>query len=353
LIACALLGLLIPIVASSDQRTSYVSSVRILVTAASSSKSDASSAADEVAAIATTQPQVASALFYAHADRDPSTFVHNVSAEAVGSSGIVNLDVEDTDPIVAAAVANSLAAAVVDVMNKAGIAENPLPYVIEGATPSSARAVPPTRIQDLVLGVLFGLVVGIVAAAVLEALRPTVVGNDALAAASGAPVLGTLPGMGESEWRDLSSLGWRLWVQASRNGLSTMYLTSVGESLDLEALAAALEAAPESPQDPETRSGATRSAQPALRIRALDPTDVRSFNAGKKAGLVIVAPTVVKRAALEPVRDVLALTGWPALGMITYQGRRSPRSFERLVGKDRAIRPWPNMSSDVSWPPST
>ncbi|MDP9330334.1 MAG: hypothetical protein M3P11_06845 [Actinomycetota bacterium] len=347
------MGLLIPIVAASDQTTSYVSSVRILVSAASSSKSDASSAADEVAAIATTQPQVASALVYAHADRVPSEFVHNVSTEAVGSSGIVNLNVEDTDPIVAAAVANSLAAAVVDVMNNAGIAESPLPYVIEGATPSSARAVPPTRIQDLVLGVLFGLVVGIVAAAVLEALHPTVVGNDGLAAASGAPVLGTLPGMRESEWRDLSSLGWRLWVQASRNRLSTIYLTSVGESLDLDALAAALKPAPESPQDRAARSGATKSAQPALRVRALDPTDVRSFNAGEKAGLVIVAPSVVKRADLDPVRDMLALTGWPALGMITYQGSRSPRSFGWLVGKARASRPWHNVSSDVSWPPST
>src|SRR5712691_5559154 len=137
LIVCALLGLLIPIVASKGQKTTYVSSVRILVTGTSSSKSSASSAADEVTAIATTQTEVASALFYAHANRDSSTFVHHVSATAVGSSGIVNLSVEDTDRNVATNVANSLASSVVEVLNRAGIVSNPLPYVIESATPSN------------------------------------------------------------------------------------------------------------------------------------------------------------------------------------------------------------------------
>jgi capsular polysaccharide biosynthesis protein len=348
-----LLGLLIPIAASSDQKTTYVSSVRILVAGATSSKSDATSAADEVAAIATTQQQVASALYYARAHRDPSTFVNNVSTEAVGTSGIVNLDVEDTDPIVAAAVAHSLAASVVDVINKAGIASYPLPYVIQDASPSSARAIPPRKIQDLVLGLLFGLVVGIAAAALLEALHPTVIGKDALAAASGAPVLGTLPGARAPDWQDLSALGWRLWVQASRNGLSTMRLTSVGPSFDLRALAAALDTTPEPSSDLAPRSGAPKPARSGLQVRVLDPTDVRSFNANEKVGLVIIAPTVIKRADIESARDVLALTRWPALGVISYQRRRSPRSFDRLLGKVKAMRPWPNMSSDVSWPPST
>jgi hypothetical protein len=37
------------------------------------------------------------------------------------------------------------------------------------------------------------------------------------------------------------------------------------------------------------------------------------------SGIVLVAPSTVKKSDLAPVTDLIGITGWPLLGVITYQ----------------------------------
>jgi hypothetical protein len=45
-------------------------------------------------------------------------------------------------------------------------------------------------------------------------------------------------------------------------------------------------------------------------------------NGDSRVGLVLVTPTVVKLAELDPVKDFLTISGWPLLGVIVYQAQR-------------------------------
>ena len=52
------------------------------------------------------------------------------------------------------------------------------------------------------------------------------------------------------------------------------------------------------------------------------------MDADYRAGLVLVAPTVLPKSELDVVGDVLSITGWPLLGVIAYRStppRRSKR----------------------------
>ena len=56
---------------------------------------------------------------------------------------------------------------------------------------------------------------------------------------------------------------------------------------------------------------------------------------GGRIGLVLVAPTVLKLADLDPVKDFLTISGWPLLGVIVYQ---SPRRKALIPGAQRSTR---------------
>ena len=56
---------------------------------------------------------------------------------------------------------------------------------------------------------------------------------------------------------------------------------------------------------------------------------------GGRIGLVLVAPTVLRLADLDPVKDFLTISGWPLLGVIVYQ---SPRRKTLVPGSQRTTR---------------
>ncbi|TMD05670.1 MAG: hypothetical protein E6J01_09475 [Chloroflexi bacterium] len=68
----------------------------------------------------------------------------------------------------------------------------PKPTVIDPATPPVGPD-PTQRLTYVALGLLLGLTAGVGIAALLETVRPTVIGQRALGTALGAPVLGELP----------------------------------------------------------------------------------------------------------------------------------------------------------------
>src|SRR6266568_2349896 len=117
------LGLLLPIAASHSRGTTYLASVRILMPT-SAIQIGGTSAADTVAAIATSRTGVAAALRQAGVSRNPDTFgASDIAVQPVGSSGILDLSVTDKDPQVAVAVANSLTTHVLEVVNRASLAQ--------------------------------------------------------------------------------------------------------------------------------------------------------------------------------------------------------------------------------------
>jgi len=338
LIACAALGLVIPWAASQGRSPSYVANMRVLITGGTAvDQSKATSLADTVAAIATSRSQLGSALRDVGAHDDPGTFKRNIAVQPVGSSGIVDLSVTDADPVAAAAIANALTSRVVELLREARIASNPL--IIDSASPGSVQRISSTRNQDLAFGAVLGLVVGLVAAALAEAVSPTIVGKDAIGTEFGAPVLGTLPSIKRVPApRELSWLRWQLDTQAQRIGVATAELTAVGRSVDLGPLARALADAkrasrPSSRRRRRAGVGARATAEVAttapppeagpgnrsvLAITILDPKDPSSVASNGSAGVVIVAPASLKRADIDPVNDLLAVTGWPLLGVVAY-----------------------------------
>jgi capsular polysaccharide biosynthesis protein len=340
--------MLVPYLLSRQQQPTYEATMRILV----SSGTDAVTA-DTVAAIATSRTTLAGALNDVSADRNPSTFAASVSVRSVGTSGTVDLSVTDEDPVVAAATANALTTRVIQVLRASGLAKFPLPSVIESASPGTAVAVSHTRVQDIAFGGLLGLVIGIVAAALLEALSPTVIGRKAIAAEIRAPVLGVLPNMkGKPTSRELPWLRWQLEAQATRSDVTTVELTSAGPSLDLMPLSLALHEAAVTPRSQRAKSRAAAGAggarvnggsasdgaealisrpAPGLQIRVLDRTDELSFHSNGSAGVVVVTPTVVKRADMDSAKELLGLTGWPAVGVIVYRRSRIVRSLDRVA----------------------
>jgi capsular polysaccharide biosynthesis protein len=355
LLICVGIGMLVPYLLSRQQEPTYEATMRILVSAGT----DASVTADTVAAVATSRTQLQGALHDVRADRDPVAFAHAVSVRSVGTSGTVDLSVIDEDPVVAAAAANALTTRVIHVLRASGLAKFPLPSVIESASPGNAVAVSHTRVQDIAFGGLLGLVIGIVAAALLEALSPTVIGRKAIAAELRAPVLGVLPNMkGKPTSRELPWLRWQLEAQATRSDVATVELTTAGPSLDLVPLSVALHEAAVTSRSQRVKSrsgGGTRvnggaasdgpdqmvsRPAPGLKIRVLDRTDELSFHSNGSAGVVVVTPTVVKRADMDSARELLGLTGWPAVGVIVYRRSRIVRSLDRVAaGADPSGQP--------------
>jgi capsular polysaccharide biosynthesis protein len=403
LFLCTALGFLVPLAAFEGPQVLYSSSVQLL--AHSGNLGDPASAAQAVA-------QVATGVAQRRGDLHPEKWVHDVQAQVVGNSGVVVISVVDQDPEVASQVANSLAGQVrsalaevapdkpdVDRLTKqladaerdiAELEANPapgteaalaeaqalrddleiqlaqsqadleagLPSVLNTASAETARIVPSSRLQDVVFGALLGLIVGIALAALAEALNPTLVGREAIAAEVRAPVLGVLPDPSGASEQELSWLAWQLATQARRTGVTTLELTTVGRDVDLEPLFAALNQAvaepdgaplqPHSRQRTKAAVGGSSAAlldpavdpvtvargpSPSLKVRVLDRTHVAPVNENGSTGLVIVTPTVVKRADMEPATDLVSVTGWPLVGVIAYR-----RGIARLFGGLRRVK---------------
>ena len=334
------------------------------------SQTSASSIADIVAGIATDRDQLASVLQSVGADRSADAFVRGVSVRSIGSSGIVDLSVTDRDPAIATAVADALTSRVIQVMRETRAVKYPLPTLIDDA--SSSVTVPPRSIaplwkQYVILGALFGLILGIVGASLLEALRPTMVGKEAIAAELGAPVLGVLRRGFRKSSRDVSLVRWQLAAQAKRIGVGMVQLAAAGPGINLLPLSAALAAPGETPNrlvlardwrgwmvtDWRGRKGTDQAADgpssdptrrffvpgtSSLEIGVLDQTTRLSVFPNGAAGLVVVTPIAIKKAALEPTKNLLTITGWPPVGVIAYRRSRTDPLVRALANLTQATR---------------
>jgi hypothetical protein len=233
----------------------------------------------------------------------------------------------------------------------------------------------PSRIpHDLALGILLGLTLGIFAAAVIESLRPSLVGGDAIARALGAPLIGTLvcaPGRGDCiSGKRLIALAARLQLVATRARLRSVALLSVKPDVEPTDLTDRLQrmvrvlhgssgSRPPSPSrsagivapasvgasglnvlrllynidDHETAAASSGVNQSDVKdTRPTGPLDLRVLSIAdplidddvQATGFVLIVPSPIASAELKPAVDALALTGRPLLGAIVYP-RRSRR----------------------------
>jgi hypothetical protein len=183
---------------------------------------------------------------------------------------------------------------------------------------------------DLVLGALLGLALGIAIAAVLEALRPSVVGSEALSRELHVPVLGRLSGPPTaSKPIDDDRLGGHLRLAANGAGVGSIRLVSAGPEIDLHRMADWLGAAAGLPRNEVALTTAQlpidRGTGPSWGMPVVASTN----GAGTATGLVLVAPSMLSRSDLDPIVHLLAMTHWLLLGVITYErpsrfGRRRP-----------------------------
>jgi hypothetical protein len=308
-------------------------------------------------------------------NRDPVELANNdVSIRALGISGVLQLSVSDRDPKVATAVSNTLAARVIrtrvnardgqvqevledldkriDKLNRGiasaasatsdaarssrdalarqrGVLESERasllsndalrlkPSIISPAT--SPRHADSSRwLPYLVLGALLGFVLAIGSAGLIETLRPTLVGGNAVAREFDAPLLGRLRGGGGDDRlrADLQPLSSRLRLAAETAGLKNLALLAAMPDSDVEALAEQLEAN-------SAREGALADRSP-LRIRPFSLEDPAEHDPSE-TGLVLLSPDTIKKAELEDVHHLLRVMPLRVLGLITYMPLRGSR----------------------------
>lgn len=191
-------------------------------------------------------------------------------------------------------------------------AERPTPQIIDPAR-RPLELDPSRQPADIALGALLGLALAIGLAVLLESIRPTVVGEMAVARELDAPVLGVLPAPPDrSQGQVLDPLAAWLSAAAQSSGVNTVALMSTHRGDSLQHLAAALS---------ERVNGAG-----AVQIRSLEQATGENGSArktvGPAAGVVVVTPQVVRKGDLTAVRDLFRVTGGRLIGAIAYRDRR-------------------------------
>lgn len=213
-------------------------------------------------------------------------------------------------------------------------ASRPKPAIISSATPplqADSRGWPPT----IMIGLLLGLVAGLGAAALVETMRPTLVGGDVLARELDAPFLGSLAAGdgGEGGRNELATVAGRLQLVARAARIDTIELVAARGDIPLDQLAERLQSiavvlmpplAAAQGHSPSRREETAEHRDPEPRVRPF-AVGSSAWNRGGAAALVLVAPTALKRAELADLNHLFQVVGLPLLGLITYQ-RPQPES---------------------------
>jgi hypothetical protein len=396
IVACVLVGALAGLL-STWRPHEYTSSVRVMLgPQGSGTTEEATAISDGARAIVTSPGIVAQAVAGARVDRDPTMLANgSIALESIGSSGIVQLDVSDTDPATAAAIANRLANGLVErwiaasgagaddvtrelqakvdqmtadiatldariaqqnvqlagasddvtrsrvqaarevsLSERDGLVQQRLtleaeisqvlvdaantfvPRVVDPAIPPP-RADPVHRIPVAALGALLGFLLGAGVAATIETFRPTLVGDDAIADALGAPILGGLSLDGDVSFMDGERLPLQVRLAATRANARAVELVPIDWPADAPTLGVVAE------NLQRGRLGRKPPRPGPVNNLAVHPFDGDASTA--KAGdwrtsraMVAVTPSVIERSKLREIVDLQNLTAWPLIGLITF-----------------------------------
>jgi capsular polysaccharide biosynthesis protein len=368
-----------------------------VVSGAPKSASEAEGMSSRVLALATTPSLLGSALKDAGVQRDVADFAaSHITAQRLGESSIVEISVTDHDPAAAGRVVVALSAKIANFMNTADRADfnaarskldnevatatrhrDQLTGRLRGTADLNARAGLQIQIQsadqlvgqltsqratlviedatrDVVvpigttpatsavespllpqaaLALLFGLVLGLTAAAVLETFRPRVSSVRALARMLQAPVLG-------KSTEEIESLRNTMALAARRQGVDAVVLMSA-EERDAETVNQLLFALSGSAAPMSRKLKSTSSSRHGIekaeedRVFELDEAGVGPFSNVRftglssvtpqdemTAGVVVVSGGTVLLRRLDDLDDVLKAVRWPVLGIVHGPTRR-------------------------------
>lgn len=397
-----------------NDRPVYTSDVRFVLDAPDPrAASESGSIADTAKSIATSQSNVADALAAAGVQRDVEQFTtRNIELQPLGTSGVLDLQVKDTDPVAAAAIANALAAEVVKTratVNESearqlaasltdqlkaldariaqleariagfrggadpsvsaaalsglysqrtsfaqerlsiesqinqiyqSLAMRPQAGIIAAAVPAS-KPDPSRAPIDMALGGLGGLVLGIMAAALLATLRPRISGQREIERMLEAPVLGDFDALEDSSEAEVTA---RIRIAANRAGVKRVQLVPLNgsdEAINLvNVLTAKLGPGTGHASVPVPLNGngqvithRGRKPHSTIDVTPFDPSALSKNGSANETGLILVAPNVLAREDLNASADLLSLTGCTVAGVVTYV----PRSGRR-GGRGMAVR---------------
>jgi capsular polysaccharide biosynthesis protein len=241
-----------------------------------------------------------------------------------------------------------------------GAALLPQPTVISPASPP-AHADASGISADIVLGLLLGAILGVGTAALIESIRPTVVGGEALAAKFDTPLLGTLEDGPDGRPRlvDLVRIAERLRLAASAEHVRTICLLSAADGINVAGLSAELDvfarAPDEEAEDAEPVGAAARGSRGSHSLRAarapqradrgrpvvrVRPFESRSFSMtnghgnGRSrsqrndSGVVLICPPVLKQDALAAAQHLLRINPGRLLGLIEYTAGAPRRGLD-------------------------
>ena len=375
-----LLGVCIAVAMHFRDDPMYTASTRLVLgTTDPKTSSESAGISDTAWALGTAPSNVSAALAKTRVTgREPVEVAKNVSVKAVGASGVLELSVTDRNPRVATALSNAIALQVRRVRLEAGDLEQrelfadidsrvtainrrirqldarsvvtprarsaseslsqqravletqrtsalidaskqPRPLIVSPAS-EPLEPDPSGRSPDILLGAILGLVLGGGIAALLETLRPTLVGGEALARELGAPLLGTLSSRRTARSAaEAPAVAGRLRLASKAAGVRNIGLLPLRQNVDLPHLADQL-------LGPDEEGATARESSQQIR-----PFDIRSSALvnGGGTGLVVVAPDAPKKAELEDIRHILKLAPGPLLGVVTYTGGPSPQRDHR------------------------
>jgi hypothetical protein len=174
----------------------------------------------------------------------------------------------------------------------------------------------------MILGALLGLVLGLGAAGLVETMRPTLVGSETVAAEFDTPLLGTFTSNPSAA--EATSIGARVRLAADAAQLGSVALLPAQSHLDFEPLARALSSSPAVAGEPRNGSGTADSHHRPLHVVPFRP-ESPPVNNGRRSGLVLVSPTVLKKRDLTAIPHLLRATHLPLVGVITYaEPQRGP-----------------------------
>ena len=347
----------------------YTASTRLVLgTTDPKTSSESAAISDTAWALGTAPSNVGAALAKARVTgREPLEVAKEVSVKAVGASGVLELSVTDWNPRVATALANAIAhevrqarldasdleqrglladigrritainrkivrinsrsvmtpraqavneslsqqRAVLEAQRTSALldaSKQPRPLIVSPASqplrPGASGLWP-----DLLLGAILGLVLGGGLAALIETLRPTLVGGEVLARELGAPLLGTLSSRRTARSdAEAPAVAGRLRLASHAAGVRNIGLLPVRKNVDLPRLAEQLGG--------HEQQGVT-VLEPGQQIRPFDIRSSALVNGGG-TGLVVVAPDAPKKAELNEIQHLLTLTPGPLLGVVTY-----------------------------------
>ncbi|MFL5968754.1 MAG: hypothetical protein ACJ74L_04085 [Gaiellaceae bacterium] len=208
------------------------------------------------------------------------------------------------------------------------------------------HADPTPLLQEVILGALLGLVLGIGIAGLIESFRPTLVGSDSLARQFDTPLLGTIPVEGDDQQvrHDLRRIALRIRLAAAGVELPNVGLVAVGPDVELGLVAAMLDELANgvaTTAAKRTAVGAETATEPVAAGSHSVPFRIRPFGmldgapSNGQMALVLVSPSVVKKSDIDDASHLLRVAGSPLLGLVTYERPREPRARPSLS----AVRP--------------